>query len=261
MTVAITEPTSTTFEVSTRHGQQVAVCVSGSGKPVVLLNGLSRPMASWSAFTPVLGARMIVSFDAPGVGASTTPKLPLSMQALSDIVADVLDAVDVERTDIIGFSHGGAIAQQFAFSSPGRVRRLALLSTSCGSGSTPGSGKTLWTNVIGSRNTRRWGPARTVGALWQLAAVASWSSIPFLGSITAPTLVVSGEHDRIAPPPNSQLLAARIPNAVLSVVPAGHDLQQPDVANHVARRVLRFLDGPVPENMAAEDGPCLSPCL
>ncbi|MFC9839457.1 alpha/beta fold hydrolase [Rhodococcus sp. NPDC127530] len=261
MTVANTAPTSTAFEVSTRHGQQVAVCVSGSGKPVVLLNGLSRPMASWSAFTPVLGGRMVVCFDAPGVGASTTPKLPLSMQALSDIVADVLDAVDVERSDIVGFSHGGAIAQQFAYSSPERVRRLALLSTSCGSGATPGSGKKLWSNAIELRNPRRWGPARTVGALWQVAAVASWSSIPFLGSISAPTLVVSGGHDRIVPPPNSHLLAARIPRAVLSVVAAGHDLQRPDVANTVAGRVLRFLDGPVPENVAAEDGPDLSPCL
>ncbi|QSE82129.1 alpha/beta fold hydrolase [Rhodococcus koreensis] len=141
MTVANTEPTSATFEVATRHGQQVAVHVSGSGNPVVLLNGLARPMASWSAFTPVLGERMIVSFDAPGVGASKTPKLSLSMQALSDVVADVLDAVGVARADVVGFSHGGAIAQQFAFSSPERVRRLALLSTSCGRGATPGSGK------------------------------------------------------------------------------------------------------------------------
>jgi pimeloyl-ACP methyl ester carboxylesterase len=261
MTEAMTEPTSTTFDVSTRHGQQVAARVSGSGKPVVLLNGLLRPMASWSAFTPVLDERMVVSLDAPGVGASNTPALPLSMQALADIVADVLEAVDVERADIVGFSHGGAIAQQFAFSWPGRVRRLALLSTSCGSGATPGSGKKLWNTLIGAHNARHWGRAHTIGALWQVAAVAGWSSIPFLGSIAAPTLVVSGEHDRIVPPTNSQLLAARIPNAVLSVVPAGHDLQRPDVADSVARRVLRFLDGPVPKNMAAEDDTGLSPCL
>lgn len=260
MTVANTEPASATFEVPTRHGQQVAVHVSGSGIPVVLLNGLARPMASWSAFTPVLGERMIVVFDAPGVGASKTPKLPLSMQALSDIVADVLDAVDVARADVVGFSHGGAIAQQFAFSSPERVRRLALLSTSCGSGATPVSKKRLWANTIDQRDPRRWGLARTVGALWQVAAVANWSSIPLLGSISAPTLVVSGEHDRIVPPTNSQLLAARIPNAVSAVVPAGHDLQRPDVANPVAMRVLRFLDGLVPEAIAVDDDAGLSPC-
>ncbi|MEN0136450.1 MAG: alpha/beta fold hydrolase [Rhodococcus sp. (in: high G+C Gram-positive bacteria)] len=261
MTEVIMTSASTTFEVPTRHGQHVTAQVSGSGEPLVLLNGLSRPMASWAAFTTALDARMIVSFDAPGVGRSATPVLPLSMHALSDIVADVLDAVDVPRADVIGFSHGGAIAQQFAFSRPERVRRLVLLSTSCGSGATPGSGKKLWNSVVGARNAQRWVPARTVGALWQVAAVAGWSSIPFLGSITSPTLVVCGEHDKIVPLANSQLLRSRIPNALLSVVPGGHDLQRPGAAETVAAQVLHFLDDPCPAIADTSDEFPLGPCL
>ena len=41
--------------------------------------------------------------------------------------------------------------------------------------------------------------------LWHSLAIASWSSIPFLGAIHLPTLVVSGAHDRVVPPENSQM--------------------------------------------------------
>jgi pimeloyl-ACP methyl ester carboxylesterase len=73
-------------------------------------------------------------------------------------------------------------------------------------------------------------------------AISTWSSIPFLGSIRAPTLVVCGDLDRAVPPANSRLLAARIPNARLVMVRAGHDLQRPGPAAVVARLVEDFFD-------------------
>jgi pimeloyl-ACP methyl ester carboxylesterase len=81
-----------------------------------------------------------------------------------------------------------------------------------------------------------------VGLLWQIAAISTWSSIPVLGCIAAPTLVVCGDYDRAVPPANSRLLAARIPNARLVTVEAGHDLQKPAPAAVVGRLVECFLD-------------------
>jgi hypothetical protein len=49
--------------------------------------------------------------------------------------------------------------------------------------------------------------------MWQIAAISTWSSIPILGCIDAPTLEVCGEHDQAVVPANSRLLAARIPDA------------------------------------------------
>ena len=51
----------------------------------------------------------------------------------------ILDELQVEITDVIGFSYGGAVAQQLAFQFPDRVRRLVLAATSCGLGAVPGS--------------------------------------------------------------------------------------------------------------------------
>jgi hypothetical protein len=66
-----------------------------------------------------------------------------------------------------------------------------------------------------------------LGLLWQLLAISTWSSIPVLGCIDAPTLVVCSDHDRAVAPANSRLLAARIRDARLTTIQAGHDLQSP----------------------------------
>jgi pimeloyl-ACP methyl ester carboxylesterase len=81
-----------------------------------------------------------------------------------------------------------------------------------------------------------------LGLFWQIAAISTWSSIPVLGCIAAPTLVVCGDYDRAVVPANSRLLAARIRDARLVTVQAGHDLQKPGPAAIVGHLVERFLD-------------------
>jgi pimeloyl-ACP methyl ester carboxylesterase len=122
---------SDTFVLSI-GGLRIAARTTGSGDPVLLLNGMSRPMASWASFAGALRDRTVVAFDGPGVGASETPIVPYSMPMLSDIAARVLDAVGIEKADVVGYSHGGAVAQQLAVGHPTRVNRLVLLATACG---------------------------------------------------------------------------------------------------------------------------------
>ena len=73
-------------------------------------------------------------------------------------------------------------------------------------------------------------------------AFMTWSSIPFLGAIQVPTLVVCGDKDRVVPPVNSRVLANRIPGARLVTLPAGHDVQRPRPARALAHAVACFLD-------------------
>jgi len=214
--------------------------VQGSGDPLLLLNGLARPLESWEPFTQALSGRTVISFDAPGVGQSPTPMLPMSIPMLAGLAASVLDEAGVEEADVLGFSHGGAIAQQLAAQAATRVRRLVLVSTSCGLGATPGSRDVLRA-MRPPPDARSWPRPDAVGTLWHLLAISSWSSIPFLGAIRAPTLVVCGSRDRVVPPANSTSLARRIPGADLVMLPAGHDLQRPGPARALARTVRPFL--------------------
>jgi len=221
------------------RGLRVRVRVEGNGDPVLLLNGLTRPLESWGPFAESLHGRTPSSSAAPGVGGSSTPFLPLSISALATLAASVLDEADVERADVLGFSHGGAVAQQLAAQAPARVRGLVLASTSCGVGATASN-----TAMNASRQqpgAGSWPLPDALGALWHSLAISSWSSIPFLGAIRAPTLVVCGSRDRVVPPANSTLLARRIPDAELVMLSAGHDLQRRGPATALAARVTEFL--------------------
>ena len=223
-------------------GLRIAARATGSGDPVLLLNGMSRPMESWAHFASALQDRTVIAFDAPGVGASQTPVVPHSMPMLADIAAGVLDSFGIAKADVVGYSHGGAVAQQLAVGHAARVNRLVLLATACGVGAVPGHPRDLTQLLLTPNRETRWPPPHPVGLLWQIAAISTWSSIPVLGCIAAPTLVVCGDYDRAVPPANSRLLAARIPNARLVTVEAGHDLQKPAPAAVVGRLVERFLD-------------------
>jgi pimeloyl-ACP methyl ester carboxylesterase len=232
---------SETFVLSIR-GLRIAARTTGSGDPVLLLNGLSRPMESWTGFAGALRGRTVITMDGPGVGASETPVVPYSMPMLSDVAARVLDAVGIERADVVGFSHGGAVAQQLAVGHPARVNRLVLLSTSCGVGAVPGRGRDATRILLAPNRATPWPRPDPLGLLWQVAAISTWSSIPILGCIDAPTLVICGDHDTAVPPANSRLLAARIRNARLVTIQAGHDLQKPGPAAIVAQLVEQFLE-------------------
>jgi poly(3-hydroxyoctanoate) depolymerase len=221
-------------------GLRVATRTQGTGSPLLLLNGLTRPLDSWAPFVELLPSSRVVTFDVPGVGASPTPALPLSIPALARIASEVLDASGVESVDVLGFSHGGLVAQQLALVEPERVRTLVLVSTSCGVGGTLGPAL-LRRSLAASTWVSSWPAPDPMAILWQVAAVGTWSSIPFLGAIRQPTLVVHGAHDQLVPPENGQLLARRIPAARLVTLPAGHDLQRADRAHLLAGAVRQFL--------------------
>jgi pimeloyl-ACP methyl ester carboxylesterase len=223
------------------HGHELRVRVDGTGPALVLLNGLTRPLESWDPFVKAMSGRTIVRFDVPGVGDSPTSLLPQTIGKMAEITSQVLDEIGLDRVDVLGLSHGGAVAQEFAARFPKRVRRLVLVSTSCGVGSTLGSWSAL-SSLLSFRDVSSW--SGLVGAFWHSAAISNWSSIPFLGSILAPTLVVCGDDDPVVPPANSRALAQRIPNARLVMLAGGHDLQSTEPAQALARVVENFLTQP-----------------
>lgn len=223
------------------QGLQIAMQVSGDGPPLLLINGMTRPMQSWEHVTRELTGRTVIIFDAPGVGDSPNALLPLSMAGHAALAVAVLDAAGLAQADVLGFSHGGAVAQQLACDAPDMVRRLVLVATSCGVGATPGRGRAVLSGVGALADESSWQLADALGVLWHSWAISSWSSISFLGAISAPTLVVCGTGDSVVPPANSRVLAGRIPGASLVMLSAGHDLQRVEHARALAQVVESFL--------------------
>jgi pimeloyl-ACP methyl ester carboxylesterase len=175
---------------------------------------------------------------------------------------------------VLGYSFGGGLAQELAHRAPDRVRRLVLCATAPGLGGSPPrpmAALMLATparyyhprllelsvaHIAGGRTARNPGalarhagerllhPPSALGYAYQLYAVAGWSSLPWLRSVTQPTLVVAGDDDPAVPLRNGRLLAARLPHARLHVVKGGGHLFLLDEPENVAGVIREFLDAP-----------------
>jgi pimeloyl-ACP methyl ester carboxylesterase len=88
------------------RGLTIAMRVQGEGEPLLLINGLTRPLATWEPFTRELTGRTVVTFDAPGVGGSSRPLLPFSIPALAEVAVAVLAAAGHARADVLGSPTG-----------------------------------------------------------------------------------------------------------------------------------------------------------
>jgi len=93
------------------------------------------------------------------------------------------------------------------------------------------------------RNTRF--DVSGLGYLYQLAAAAGWTSLPFLPLIRQPVLVMGGEDDPIVPVANARILAALIPTATLHVFAGGH-VEPLTAATDFGPRITQFLTRPQP---------------
>jgi poly(3-hydroxyoctanoate) depolymerase len=253
-------------------GLRLRVGRHGAGPPLLLITGIGAHLDMWAPFARHAGDRELVAFDPPGAGLSQRPRLPLRMGALAEVVRALLDALRLDRVDVLGYSFGGALAQEVARRAPERVRRLVLCATGPGLGGTPPrpvAGLMLATparyyhprlleltlpHVAGGRTQREPGvlaahagerlqrPPDPLGYAFQLYAVSGWSSLPWLGRLRQPTLVIGGDDDPSVPLRNSRMLAARIPDARLHVVKGGGHLFLLDEPESVAGTIRAFLD-------------------
>ena len=242
-------------------GHTLRVGVQGGGSPLLLITGLGADLDMWAPVLPYLGGFELITFDPPGLGGSSPARLELGMSELADLTARLLDTLGQGRLDVLGYSWGGALAQELAHRHPGRVRRLVLCGTTCGLGGMPGNPQALAALAIPRRSAGDHAPGAHrrkpsfAGFTAQLCAIARWSSLPWLHELSQPTLVVAGGDDPVVPLGNARLLAARLPDSRLHVVPAaGHFflIERPEEVVPVVRSFL--LDGVAEENDAPPVG-------
>jgi poly(3-hydroxyalkanoate) depolymerase len=245
---------------------------ASSRPPLLLCNGIGAPIEMWAPFRDRL-RRPTIAFDAPGVGESSVPLIPPTMGGVARSVLALLDQLGVPVVDVLGVSWGGALAQEVARHGGRRVRRLVLCATMAGGAPIPGDPRVL---AILATPLRYWSPSyldrvaprlygpdvagnpemmahqrrarftrapSSRGYVWQMLALRRFASVLWLHHLRQPTLVLSGESDPIVPVANGRILAGRIPDARLEVVPGGHLFLLTHAAA-MAARVEDFLDAP-----------------
>ena len=250
----------------------------GSGPLVVLIPGLGYDGWMYSRMIPGLAEQFqVISIDNRGSGLSDKPAGPYTAQMLAADVIGLLDEFGAAKAHILGHSMGGFIAQALAIDYPERVDRLVLSATNFGGPHhipiTPPAMAVL-TDVSGDPIERlRRGiaistapdfaennaefveswlqyrvahPIDPAGYQAQLAIglglLSEAASFEHkLGRVTAPTLLLFGEHDVVVPPGNAELLAAKLPHARVEILPnAGHvfPFETPEAANQAITRFL-----------------------
>ena len=255
-----------------------------NGPPLLLIMGLGAQMILWhEEFCEQLVARghRVIRFDNRDVGKSTwfdhlgVPDVmgavtaALSRQPVSapylirDMAADaigLLDALHIEKANIVGASMGGMITQAIAIDFPSRVRTLTSIMSTTGNPDLPPANPAALTVLMAPPpTTRDEAIERTVnvfrtigspgfpfdeagmreraersyergfnptGTVRQLVAIlASGSRAEALRAVRAPALVIHGKDDPLVPFAAGQDTAAAIPGAeMLAFDGMGHDM-------------------------------------
>ena len=110
------------------EGARVHYLHTGSGSPMLLVHGLVGSSFNWRWNIDALAQeRNVYAIDLVNAGKSQRiSRLDAGLEATADRVAAAMDALGLERADIAGHSHGGAVAIMLAARHPERVRSLIL---------------------------------------------------------------------------------------------------------------------------------------
>jgi pimeloyl-ACP methyl ester carboxylesterase len=226
--------------------------------PLILLQHFRGNLDNWDpALIDALAAdRRVVAFDNVGVGA-TTGRTPNAVEAMAHDAIAFIEAMGLERIDLLGFSLGSFVAQEIALIRPDLLRRVVLASSAPqGAAGMHGwapevidaigqpetspegylsvffaptdtsreAGGQAAGRIFGGRTTDRDEPTTWQTRQAQYDAVCAWgvpnhSLLEGVAAIELPVFVANGDSDPMILPRYSYLLAGLLPDAQLTIYP------------------------------------------
>ncbi len=231
----------------------------GEGEvPLVLLQHFRGNLDNWDpALVDALAAdRRVLAFDNAGV-AATTGRTPSTVAEMAHDAIGFIEAMGVQRVDLLGFSIGSFVAQEIALIRPDILRRVVLASAApqgaagmhgwapevigavgqpetspegyvsvffAASDTSREAGRQAAGRIFGGRTTDRDEPTTWQTRQAQYDAVCAWgipnhSLLERVAAIGLPVFVAAGDSDPMILPRYSHLLAGLLPDARLTIYP------------------------------------------
>jgi len=237
----------------------------GSGQPVVLLHGGMTTLEDFSLVLPAFSrTRQVIAFERQGHGHTADIDRPFSLEQWADDVAALLKYLNIEQSDIFGYSTGGTVALAFALRHPTMVRKLVLASAIYNSeGYAPGileGLKHMKAENLPPIMRERYMKVAPRPQDWQaLVEKSAKAAATFTGwqkkeirTISAPTLVMVGDSDTVRTEHAVELYRL-IAHARLAVLPAtDHIGILSQRAEWVVEMISDFLNAPELEERRPE---------
>jgi pimeloyl-ACP methyl ester carboxylesterase len=248
---------SSSGRTETVNGMRMYYEIHGQGEPLLLLHGFTGAGSDWEPFISRLPAeyRLVIP-DMRGHGRSTNPSLEFTHRQSALDVFGLLDLLGIEKFKAIGVSCGGNTLLHMATQQPGRVEAMVLVSATA---YFPQQARAIMRQfTVDNMTAEEWKLMRQrhkqgddqIRALWSHGNGFKDSYLdmnftpPYLSTITARTLIVSGDRDPFYPVNIPVEMRAAIPNSYLWIVPnGGHGPIGGDVKDYFIETASRFLRG------------------
>ncbi len=247
--------------------------VEGHGPDVVMIHGWSSSRRMWGRLSADLAPRFRCwSLDLPGFGGSAKPLNGwYTIPNFTAAVYEFMEAMGLRSAHVVGHSMGGMIAFDLAAAHPERMNRLVVINPVVTGRArlrflgrwldygprlldqTLRVSRSLVAPMLNHpladqwealrpyrRRTADFAMATAEALLGSGAATLTYSVLPKLKQISAPTLIVLGAWDANVPNSEGHLAAVEVPRARLAVLPTGHHPTD-DQPSNLCRLVDEFL--------------------
>ncbi|MGZ6009424.1 MAG: alpha/beta fold hydrolase [Rhizomicrobium sp.] len=225
----------------------------GQGPPVLVFHGAMGFLETMHYFISALAStHTVIAVDSRAQGRSTDSAAPISYAQMGDDMIKLMDTLQIQQADVVGWSDGGIVGLDMAMKHPDRVRRLIAIGANYDLSGIPAKEldpsamqafadqvKPFYDNVAPDPGHFR----IMVRKVTAMATTEPHYTLAELGHIRARTLIVAGDHDMILRK-HTDSLAHAIPGAKEIIVPdATHfgPLEKPDLYEAMA---VEFLNGP-----------------
>jgi pimeloyl-ACP methyl ester carboxylesterase len=255
----------------------IAYKVFGKGDPILLISGSNAVMDTWdpTILRDLSLNHTVIIFDHRGVGNTTAGTKPFSMIQFANDTAGLLDALNIQKADVLGYSMGSFVAQELALLHPEKLNRLILYAATCGGEQAIPQSPDVANIFSDVANNRLQDITKFLSVIFPESWIKShpnnlalpqskeivpndtkiqqdnvvkewfatnWSGVcDQLSNLTIPTLLVAGTEDVAVPANNSLIIAQKIPGAwLVQFREAGHGLmyQYPEELSTVLQTFL-----------------------